>query len=116
MIFFGSSIIECACKSQSVVAPSSQASELIQMFVASKKIVWIKAMIAEIDLTPANYIVPIASDSKAALASINVITAKSKHLGVYVAYLRMLKENRLISFHKIARDINPADLMTKQDN
>ena len=114
VIYFGPNPISSSVKSQSVVAPSTQASETIQMFVSAKKIVWIKAMIDELGITSSDYSVPVVTDSKSALSCIKVITAKSKHLGVYVAYLRMLHKLGVVSFHKVRRDFNVADLWTKQ--
>ena len=44
VIFFERTPIVSVCKIQSVVAPSRQASELIQLYVAGKQVVWVKEM------------------------------------------------------------------------
>ena len=84
------------------------------MYVAGKQIVWIKAMIAEIKISPTDYAVPIATDSNTTLKAIKVITDKSKHVGIYSAYLRMLVDRGVITCHKVLRSLNPADIFTKQ--
>ena len=114
VIYFGNTPIAAVCKMQSVVAPSTQASELIQMYVAGKQIVWIKDMIAEMKMTPSDYAVPIATDSATTLKAIKILTDKSKHVGVYSAYLRMLVEKGIVTCHKVLRSFNPADIFTKQ--
>ena len=114
VVFFGHTPVLALCKMQSVVAPSTQASELIQLFVAGKQVVWIKQMIAELKLTPSDYAVPLVTDSSTTLKAVKVITDKSKHLGVYSAYLRMLVDLKIVTCHKVVRSKNPADIFTKQ--
>ena len=48
-----------------------------------------------------------------ALKAVQVLTEKSKHVGVYSAYLRMLVESKKIACHKIVRSNNVADILTK---
>ena len=71
-------------------------------------------MIDELGITSSDYSIPVVNDSKSALSCIKVITAKSKRLRVYVAYLRMPHRLGIVSFHKVRRDYSVAELGTKQ--
>ena len=74
VVFFGHTPVLALCKMQSVVAPSTQASELIQLFVAGKQVVWIKQVSAELKLMPSDYAVPLVTDSSTTLKAVKVIT------------------------------------------
>ena len=63
-------------------------------------------MIDQISITSSVYSVPILTDSKSALSCIKLITAKNKHLCVYIAYLKMPHKIGVVSMHKVRRDNN----------
>ena len=115
MIYFGNAPIAAVCKMQSVVAPSTQASESIQIInVAGKQIVWIKDMITELKMTPTKYAVPIATDSATTSKAVKILTDMSKHVGGYSAYLRIFVEKGIVTCHKVLRSRKPADVFTEQ--
>lgn len=110
------------CKMQSVVAPSTQASELIQMYVAGKQVVLIQETIAELKLTPTDYpnpnpygaqSVPRARSLTANIGQTCVFGARP--LGVYSAYLRMLVDKKIVTCHKVVRSKNPADIIPSKE-
>ena len=53
-------------------------------------------------------------DSTNAVSAISSITDKNKHMGIYLAFLRMLVNQKVIAIHHIPREQNVADLLTKQ--
>ena len=116
MIYFGPSLVAATCKTQTVVAPSTQSSEVIQVFVASKKIKWIKHLLEELGFSPKDYKVPLLTDSTNAVRAICTLTDRSKHLGVYLAYVRDLIRMNYLSVHHVKREDNYADMLTKQDS
>ena len=116
LIYLGPSIVGFLCRTQSVVAPSSQSAEVIQVYVAVKRLKWIKAMLEEMELTPLEKVVPVLTDSDNAVKAICTITDRNKHLGLYIAYIRDLIKRKVMSLHHISREWNYADLFTKQDD
>lgn len=55
-------------------------------------------------------------DPANALRAVNMITDKFKHLRELVAHLREVVREKSILCHKVVRDVNLADLLTKQNN
>ena len=97
-----------------MVASSSQASEVIQVFNASKRVKWLREMLAETGLVAMCKPTPMLVDSTNAVSAISSITDKNKHMGIYLAYLRMLVKEKVVAIHHIPREQNVADLLTKQ--
>lgn len=97
-----------------VVSSSTQASEVVQAFNSSKRVKWLTEMIQEMDLVKGDGKVPILVDSTNAVSAVSSLTDRNKHMGVYLAYLRMLVEQGVVSIYHIPREKNVADMLTKQ--
>ena len=112
-IYFGSSLTYYKCRTQRQIATSSAAAELHEIFQTAKQIFIMFSMCKELKV---KINVPtILTDSSSSVRTLEKSTqALQKHLGVYVHYLKELKERIGLKVIFIKRNENIADLQTKQ--
>ena len=113
VIFIGETVVTHFSRIQRQVATSTASCELNEIYRGSNEVLFILGICAELDLKvlrPTVY-----SDAKSALALIKGDNLKrsTKHLAVKIAYVRDLKDQKIITYKYVPTAENLADIQTK---
>jgi hypothetical protein len=107
-------IVACRCKSQSVTATSSTEAEFIAAVSASKTILYLWSILAQLGL-PQLEPTTVYEDNSSAINMINhsVTTERSRHIDIQMFAIQDWKDRGDILLAHIPGVINPADALTK---
>ena len=112
-IFLGGSLIHAVSRQQKIIATSSGAAELTELFYTAKNMEHLSGFIEELGVHIKSK--AILTDSITTVNTLEKPTQKEqKHLSVYIAYLKDLVLRLPLKLLFIKRDFNLADIMAKQ--
>ena len=100
---------------QQVVATSSSVAESVEIFNTAKKLQGLRGFCLEIGIKLEGPCV-LLTDSLTTVKSLRrSVSSKVKHIAIYLAFIKDMVKRRELRIEHIPRDINVADLQTKQD-
>ncbi len=114
-IYLGSSLVHSVSRQQKVIATSSGAAELTELFYTAKNMEHLSGFIKELGVKIRSNV--ILTDS---ITTVNTLEKplqkEQKHLSVYIAYLKELINRLPLKLLFIKREFNIADLMAHQSS
>ena len=114
-IYLGPSMTVAHSGGQQVVATSSSVAESVEIFNTAKKLQGLRGFCLEIGIKLEGPCV-LLTDSLTTVKSLRrSVSSKVKHIAIYLAFIKDMVKRRELRIEHIPRDINVADLQTKQD-
>jgi hypothetical protein len=98
---------------QYVVALSTNQAEYIFLVEGVKEVIWLKGMIGEMGIDQSWVKIHCDSQSAIHLANHQVYHERTKHINIWLHFVRDMIESKEIIVEKVASGENPADMFTK---
>jgi hypothetical protein len=105
--------ISWVSKLQSVVALSTTEAEYMAATQACKEAIWLKRLLAELNVEQDEFVIHCDSQSALHLAKNPAFHSRTKHIDVQYHFVRDVIEDGVVRLQKIHTDVNPADILTK---
>ena len=102
-------------KNQSIVALSSYDSETISLVSIIKEIIYYRGLLREIDPSIIDGPTVVYCDNQATIitASNDALSQKTKHMVLYIAFIRFCVRNQIVSLVKVESKKNLSNFLTK---
>jgi transposase InsO family protein len=113
MVKLADGIFSWNSRAQRTVALSSTEAEYMSLSDTSRQLVWIKALLSELDIDMGP--VPLCGDNQGSIfmASNPVQERRIKHIDIRYHYIREVVQRREVDLYFISGAENPADMFTK---
>ena len=80
---------------------------------ACKEAIWLKRLLAELNVEQDEFVIHCDSQSALHLAKNPAFHSRTKHIDVQYHFIRDVIEDGVVRLQKIHTDVNPADILTK---
>jgi hypothetical protein len=98
---------------QKIVALSTTKAEYVAVTEASKEMIWLQSLLAELGFRQAKNVLHSDSQSAIHLAKNSTFHSRTKHIGLRYHFVRSLLDDEVLTLEKIQGSKNPADMLTK---
>lgn len=109
----GTTAVSWISQIQKIVALSTTEAEYVAITEASKEMIWLQGLLAELGFDQKNNILFSDSQSAIHLAKNSAFHSRTKHIGLRYHFIRSLLEDEVLILEKIQGAQNPADMLTK---
>jgi hypothetical protein len=98
---------------QKIVALSTIEAEYVVVTEASKEMIWLQGLLAEMGFKQEKNVLHSDSQSAIHLAKNSAFHSRTKHIRLRYHFVRSLLEDDVLTLEKIKGSKNPADMLTK---
>ncbi|KAK0573601.1 hypothetical protein LWI29_010645 [Acer saccharum] len=109
----GSTAISWVSQLQKIVTISTTEAEYVAVTEASKKLIWLQGLLAELGFEQEMNVLHSDSQSAIHLAKNSAFHSRTKHIDLRYHFIRSLIEDGVLKLVKIVGSKNPADMLTK---
>jgi hypothetical protein len=109
----GTTAVSWISQIQKIVALSTTEAEYIAVTEASKEMIWLQGLLAEMGFKQEKNVLHSDSQSAIHLAKNSAFHSRTKHIGLRYHFVRSLLEDGVLTLEKIQGSKNPADMLTK---
>ena len=109
----GDTAVSWVSQLQKIVTLSTTEAEYVAVTEASKEIIWLQGIVAELGLNQGMNVLYSDSQSAIHLARNSAFHSRTKHIGLRYHFIRSLLDNDVLNLVKIEGSKNPADMLTK---
>ena len=109
----GTTAVSWVSQLQKIVALSTTEAEYVAMTEASKEMIWLQGLLAELGFKQVKNVLHCDSQSAIHLAKNSAFHSRTKHIGLRYHFVRSLLEDGVLTLEKIQGSKNPADMLTK---
>ncbi|CAN1807780.1 Retrovirus-related Pol polyprotein from transposon TNT 1-94 [Linum perenne] len=109
----GGTAVSWVSQLQKIVALSTTEAEYVAITEASKEMIWLQGLLAELGFEQTKNTLYCDSQSAIHLAKNSAFHSRTKHIGLRYHFVRSLLEDNVLKLEKIAGSKNPADMLTK---
>ena len=109
----GTTAVSWMSRIQKIVALSTTEAEYVAVTEASKELIWLQGLLAELGFTQEKSVLHSDSQSAIHLAKNSAFHSRTKHIDIRYHFIRSLLEDEVLTLKKIVGSKNPADMLTK---
>jgi len=110
---FGSTAISWVSQLQKIVTISTIEAEYMAVTEASKEFIWLQGLLTELGFEQEMNVLHSDSQSAIHLAKNSTFHSRTKHIDLRYHFIWSLIEDGVLKLVKIARNKNPANMLTK---
>jgi hypothetical protein len=109
----GATAVSWVSQLQKIVALSTTEAEYVAVTEASKEMIWLQGLLAELGFKQVKNVLYSDSQSAIHLAKNSAFHSRTKHIGLRYHFIRSLLDDGVLTLKKIQGIKNPADMLTK---
>lgn len=109
----GATAISWVSQLQRIVTLSTTEAEYVAVTEASKELIWLQSLLAELGFKQVLNVLHSDSQSAIHLAKNSAFHSRTKHIGLRYHFIRTLLNEGVLTLVKILGSKNPADMLTK---
>ena len=109
----GTTAVSWMSRIQKIVALSTTEAEYVAVTEASKELIWLQGLLAELGFIQEKSVLHSDSQSAIHLAKNSAFHSRTKHIDTRYHFIRSLLEDEVLTLKKIVGSKNPADMLTK---